>query len=161
MDDEPTYDITVTDERGEPAPVAARLISVIAAALRRHRAADARIDVAVVDDRSIAILNEKHLNHTGPTDVLTFDLRDDPEDATNGARRIDGQIVVSAQTAAREAAARGHDDEAELALYAVHGTLHLLGYDDADEAEAARMHELEDEILHSEGFGNVYDRGRT
>lgn len=160
MDDEPPYDITVTDERSAT-PVAVRLIDAIRAALRRHGAISARINLALVEDEAMAVLNEKHLQHTGPTDVLTFDLRDEVLDSTAEACQIDGQIVVSVETAAREAAARGHGEEAELALYAVHGTLHLLGYDDADEVEAARMHELEDEILQAQGFGYVYDRGRS
>jgi len=160
MDDEPSYDITVTDERDAVAPVAARLIDTITAVLRRHEATAVRINLAMVDDETIAALNEKHLQHAGPTDVLTFDLRDDAADFDGAPWQVDGQIVVSAETAAREAAARGHDDEAELALYAVHGTLHLLGYEDADETKAARMHQLEDEILSSLGFGYVYDRER-
>ena len=161
MDDEPTYEITVTDERDVTTPVAEGLIDAIRAALRRHKAAHARINLAMVDDEAMALLNEKHLQHSGPTDVLTFDLRDDAFGSEGASWQVDGQIVVSAETATREAAARGHGEEAELALYAVHGVLHLLGYDDADEAEAARMHELEDEILQSLGFGYVYDRGRS
>ena len=161
MDDEPSYDITVTDERDAATSVAADLIDVIRAALCRHDAISARINLALVEDEAMVVLNEKHLQHTGPTDVLTFDLRDEALDSDGESCQIDGQIVVSVETAAREAAARGHGEEAELALYAVHGTLHLLGYNDADKAEAARMHELEDDILRSRGFGYVYDRGRS
>lgn len=161
MDDDPSYDITVTDERDAASPVATRLMDAIRAALRRDKATSARINLALVDDEAMAVLNQKHLQHTGPTDVLTFDLRDEALDATVESYQIDGEIVVSTETATREAVARGHDEEAELAMYAVHGTLHLLGYDDADETEAARMHQLEDEILLSLGFGYVYDRGRS
>jgi len=161
MDDEPSYDITVADERGAATPVAGRLIDAITAALRRHEATAARINLAIVDDEAIAVLNERHLKHAGPTDVLTFDLRESAIDFDGALWQVDGQIVVSSETAAREAALRGHDETAELALYAVHGTLHLLGYDDADEGEAERMHQLEDEILLSLGFGYVYDRERS
>lgn len=71
---------------------------------------------------------------------------------------LEGDIIVSADTAAREAEARGHDLAAELALYAVHGALHLLGYDDADPADAQRMHDMEDEVLSAVGIGPVYGR---
>ncbi len=73
---------------------------------------------------------------------------------------VEGEIIVSADTAAREACARGHSCEAELALYAVHGTLHLLGYDDNDPGAADRMHEIEDEILTKLGVGAIYGTNR-
>lgn len=161
MDDEPAYDITITSEGDTAVPAAARLIESIKAALRRHESTSARINLALVNDDVMAELNQKHRRHEGPTDVLTFDLRDDGLEAGTDARQVDGEIVVSVDTAAREAADHGHTEEAELALYAVHGTLHLLGYDDAGEAESAEMHKMEDEILSSVGFGYVYDRERT
>ena len=110
--------------------------------------------MALVNDATMARLNRKHLGHNGPTDVLSFDLRDD----VNTNTTVDGEIVMSVDMAARQARQRGHTVEAELALYAVHGTLHLLGYDDRRKADAARMHEMEDEILYSIGFGTVYAR---
>lgn len=111
--------------------------------------------MAIVDDAHMAELNEAHLAHQGPTDVLTFDLRD-----SENSPRIEGQIVISIDTARREAAERGHSLEAELALYAIHGTLHLLGHDDHDAAEAAAMHKLEDELLTSLGMGATFSRDR-
>ena len=84
--------------------------------------------------------------------MLSFDLRD----AEDGQPAIDGEIVMSVDMAVKQARERGHTPEAELALYAVHGTLHLLGYDDRRKADATRMHEVDDEILSSIGFGAVY-----
>ena len=52
---------------------------------------------------------------------------------------------------------RGHDAEAELALYVVHGLLHNIGYDDLTEADARKMHGMEDEILECFGYGTVYN----
>ena len=107
----------------------------------------------------MAELNDRHLMHDGPTDVLTFDLQDSDEIKTgdlDDPTSIEGEIVVSVETAAREAARRGHDSDAEAALYVVHGTLHLLGYDDADEEDAAAMHAVEDDILTAVGVGPVY-----
>jgi len=119
--------------------------------------------ISIVDDAEIARLNQEHLKHEGPTDVLTFDL----SDGGNGARKagtgdsrlsVDGDLVISVETAGRESSARGHAVEAELALYVVHGILHLLGYDDANQLSADKMHAVEDEILGSIGFGPIYSR---
>jgi probable rRNA maturation factor len=157
MDDKPPYDITVTEPDNAasiadwPPIDAAALRAAVAAALRRHGTRRACIGLAVVDDREIARLNRTHLNHEGPTDVITFDMRDNAE-----ADDIEGEIVVSAQTAMRQATARGHGVAAELSLYAVHGVLHLLGYDDHGDEQADRMHKVEDEVLTSIGFGAVY-----
>ncbi len=168
MDDDPTYDIAVACVGADAPRCEARLKQVIDATLRRHEAPAAQISVALVDDDRIAQLNEHHLNHQYPTDVLAFDLRNNApaRSSLNGkevdgftigdGKPIDGEIVVSFETAAREAGERGHGIDAELALYVVHGTLHLLGYDDRHERDAARMHEVEDEILISLGWGPVY-----
>lgn len=168
MEDTPAYDISVSSDQQEEPPEQSHVREAIDQTLRRHCAAAARISVAFVSDERIAQLNEQYLHHQGATDVLTFDLRDEADAAapaieacggSNGPSRgwrIEGEIVVSTETAKREARRRGHSLEAELALYAVHGTLHLLGYDDADEAAAARMHALEDEILIAIGLGAVY-----
>jgi probable rRNA maturation factor len=120
--------------------------------LRMHDVASAKISFVFVGDDEMADLNEKHLGHQGPTDVLTFDLRDDG--SPGGA--VEGEIVVSVDTAAREAAARGHSRDAELALYAVHGVLHLLGYDDGTKEQAARMHEVEDRVFTALGLAPVF-----
>jgi probable rRNA maturation factor len=161
MEDDQEYDIAVACESKTALVPDKRLKDVITAALRRHDAASARITVAVVDDARIADLNHTHLQHAGPTDVLTFDLRDEPADEGEHAPAIEGEIVISLDTAEREASARGHSAEAELALYAVHGALHLLGYDDQTEVDAARMHAVEDEILVSVGLGSVFQGTRT
>lgn len=149
MNDAPTYQISVTrqvegDDDDEP------LRRAVEAALRHHGVSQAAVSVAVVDDASIARLHGAYLHQPTPTDVLTFDLRDAHSDP------VEGEIVISAETADREARRRGHRPSAELMLYAVHGTLHLLGYDDHRPDEAARMHAVEDAILSGLGVGPVY-----
>lgn len=159
MEDDPPYEISIVRAGVEQDVSDRKLVDVIEATLRRHHVSKASISVALVDDRRIAELNVAHLAHDGPTDVLTFDLRDE-KNRSGGSRnnRIEGEIVVSVDTAAREAESRGHDITTELALYAVHGTLHLLGFDDQASEDAARMHGLEDDILSSLGTGPVYRR---
>ena len=159
MDDDPAYDISVSLEAPSPAETEARVAGAVEATLARYHPRTARVSVAVVDAAAIRQLNERHLHHDGPTDVLAFDLRGEtPQPAGSPSQvLVDGDIVVSVETARREADRRGHDVRAGLALYAVHGTLHLLGHDDADAERAARMHEIEDEILTALGYGAVYE----
>jgi len=113
------------------------------------------VSIALVTDPEIAELNERWLGHRGPTDVLTFDLRDEPD-----PRQIIGEIIISLDTARREAARRGHAWRHEVLLYIVHGLLHLLGYDDARAKHRAEMHAIEDKVLSALGIGPVYARDR-
>lgn len=152
MEEESPYDIGIALPAGQEDVDEPLLVRAVEATLRAHDVPRASISIALVDDPAIAEINKTHLNHQGPTDVITFDLRDEP------AAPVEGEIVVSIDTATRESAARGHDLSAELGLYVVHGTLHLLGYDDHEEADAARMHAREDEILTALGVGSIYGK---
>ena len=160
MEDSSEYDIAVTCEHERASCPDDLLRDAVVATLRRHHAPGAKISVGLVDDHRIATLNETHLGHRGSTDVLSFDLRDreetDDKAGVGNDPPIDGEVVVSYDTAKREAHERGHSVDAELALYVVHGVLHLLGYDDGSKADADRMHETEDAILESLGLGSVY-----
>lgn len=117
------------------------LRALAAHVLRCEGIARAEVSVGLVDDAAIAPINWRYLNHQGPTDVITFPLS--PPDSDELA----GEIVISAETAAREAAARGLDPADELRLYLVHGLLHLCGLDDRDENDRRRMHARQDELL--------------
>jgi probable rRNA maturation factor len=150
MDDEPFYDIAVNEVSGDAPHCEQLLADAVRAALQHHRVPEAQISVAMVGDEQIADLNKRHLGHEGPSDVITFDLRDHP------GQPIEGEIVVSVDTARREGEKRGHGTEAELSLYVVHGVLHLIGYDDREHGDAARMHQKEDEILSSLGIGPAF-----
>jgi len=143
--------LTVTSPSRDARPFLDILTRVVSAALDRHGVTESEISLVLVDDPAIAALNERYLGHLGPTDVLTFDLRDDRNSAS-----LEAEVIVSLQTAEREASARYHALETELALYAVHGTLHLLGYDDHDPVSAAKMHTVEDDILESAGLSRVF-----
>lgn len=115
------------------------------------------LSVAVVGRTAMATLHLRFMDVAGPTDVLTFDL-----DSDVAAGRIDAEIVVCADVARRNAAARGGTLRAareELALYLVHGILHVAGYDDHEPRDAARMHRREDELLSICGLPPVYREG--
>ncbi len=113
------------------------------------------LSVAVVDDKKIALLHEQFMGDDRPTDVLTFDLREDSDDEA-----IEGEIVVSVDTARREAARRGLDVREELLRYVVHGVLHLVGLDDHTPAERRKMRRAEDEVLRASD-GESRDGSRT
>ena len=124
------------------------------ATIEAEEIADVDLSIAVVDAAAMSRLHKRYLKKHGPTDVLTFDFGSDP-----AAGRIDGEIVVCADVARRRAAQRSSklsDAKSELALYVVHGLLHLLGYDDHKPADFRRMHAREDEILTRIGLGRVF-----
>ncbi|MBC8352954.1 MAG: rRNA maturation RNase YbeY [Planctomycetes bacterium] len=102
------------------------------------------VSVAIVDDATIHVLNRKYLEHDYATDVLSFLL------STPG-EPLEGEVIVSADTAAREGVRFGWTDVDELLLYVVHGTLHLVGYDDRSDSERATMRAKESQYLRALG----------
>ena len=113
-----------------------------------------QLSVVIVDDQQISDLHEEYMNITGTTDVLTFDLSDDPSQSNH----IDGELILCVDEASRQAASREHDTRLELLLYALHGLLHLMGYDDHDDDDYDRMHAREDQLLTMAGFDAVFVR---
>jgi probable rRNA maturation factor len=89
------------------------------------------VEVAIVTDAAIARIHEEFMDIPGATDVITFEH---------------GEIVASAETAVRYAKEHGHSVDEELALYIVHGLLHLNGHDDREARARKRMHAAQDRI---------------
>jgi probable rRNA maturation factor len=114
------------------------------------------VRVRVVGDGEMAAAHLAHCGVAGTTDVITMDLRDG---AGAADREIDADLLVCADEAARQAAARGIELAHELTLYVVHGVLHCLGFDDHDDAGFAAMHAEEDRVLAAIGVGVVFARG--
>ena len=98
------------------------------------------VSIAVVDDPTIHQINRQYLDHDYPTDVLSFVLQDNEP-------RLEGELVVSTDTAASESANLSWSAHDELILYVVHGALHLVGYLDKTPDEAAAMHAAEAKVL--------------
>jgi probable rRNA maturation factor len=117
-----------------------RLGEAVRAVLREAGFSSGVVSVAVVDDREIHRLNRAHLGHDDPTDVLSFLL-----EREEGA--LEGEIVVSAETAAASAPRYGWTAGDELLLYAIHGALHLVGYDDQTPEAQAEMRLQEAKML--------------
>jgi probable rRNA maturation factor len=102
------------------------------------------VDVLVIDDAEIARLNVSHLKTRGPTDVLSFPMGEvDPE---RKACHL-GEVVVSHETARREAQERRLSCDEELQRYCVHGFLHLLGYEDATARQRDEMFGIQELAL--------------
>lgn len=146
--------VLVSDQRPEGAPPRElpSLESIAAVAqhvLEAEGQPEAELSVTLVDDERIAQIHVDYMDIPGATDVISFPLSD-PEDPIP----ILGEVVVSVDTAAREAQERGITLREELLRYVVHGTLHLFGYDDHEPDDYAAMHARQEELL-SEALGSL------
>ncbi len=103
-----------------------------------------------MDDATIQVVNRRHLDHDWPTDVITFPLSEPDEPA------LAAEIVVSAEMASVTARETGVDPWHELALYVVHGLLHLCGHDDRTVDDRVEMRRRESEILAQAGLSNTF-----
>ena len=125
------------------------LCEIVAQILKDHDVESAEISLAIVSDDQIHDLNRQYLQHDYETDVLSFDLGSD-----SGSIQLAGEVVVSAETAIRCAREHGIETIDELALYVIHGTLHLVGHD--DKTDDARMQMREAEQKYANQFGLKY-----
>ena len=133
------------------------LHSVAAHTLRAEGFRHGRLSIAVVGATAMATLHQRYLGKSGPTDVLSFDLDSAP---SNGY--FEGEVIVCTDVARRRAMQRGRSLQAaraELALYVVHGILHIVGYNDHKPSDYRRMHAREDELLTELGLGAVFRCG--
>ena len=113
----------------------------VVAAVREHVGRpELCVSLLLTDDAEIAALHDQHLGDATPTDVMSFEIDGDAE------------IVVSVETARREAQRAGHAINAEVALYIVHGILHTCGYDDVKPRDRRAMREAERTILAALGL---------
>ncbi len=92
------------------------------------------IEISLVDDETIARVHGEFMDDPSPTDVITFDH---------------GEILISTETAARQAPEHGNSLEREIATYLAHALLHLAGYGDKTPEEFERMRECQDEVVRS------------
>lgn len=128
---------------------AADLTAAIAAALEHEGKTDAELTLVIADDETVATLNRQYRGVDGPTDVLSFPAQEPTPGFVSApeAARYLGDIIIALPFTRRQAADLGRPLAAELRLLAVHGVLHLLGYDHAEPDEEAIMWARQDAIL--------------
>ena len=126
----------------------------------------AEISIALVDDTAIRKLNRRYLDRDEATDVLSFllecdrstQLKSTNADGPRGAgKRIQGEVILSTETALKTAPEFAWTPHDEVVLYLVHGLLHLAGYDDLSESERRLMRSRERAILSSWNLTPRYD----
>ena len=158
-----TIDVFAADEQqAHPMDVArwAELARQVLSA--RKVKGETEVSLLFVDEEAMGKLNEQFLGKTGPTDVLSFPIDDEPgpagrspdfggtgpgTSAEAGPLTLLGDVVICPVVAARNADEHGVTLDDEIALLVVHGLLHLLGMDHVEEVEAARMEALEQKLL--------------
>lgn len=114
--------------------------------LKAHQTEDCEVSVLLTDDTRIAELNRKYRGIDAPTDVLAFAQLDN-EDTELVESNILGDVVISLETAERQAKDETYTFEAEVLLLTVHGVLHLLGYDHQTQNDASIMFKKQDSIM--------------
>ena len=129
----------------QPVPVDRdKLKQVLAGAAEQLGTAVDSLSVALVDDARISRLNRQLLQRCEPTDVIAFEAEQDAEGSS-------GEIIISVQTAQRQAQQYGHSLMAELCLLAIHGLLHVLGYEDQTEPGRAEMERIQEGLVDEVG----------
>ena len=123
------------------------LQTAVKQSFQAHDIQNSEISIAVVGDDQIHDINRQYLNHDYETDVITFDLGSHPE-----SDALQGEIVVSAETAVQMAREVGNDPATELVLYVVHGALHLSGYDDHSDEDRLAMRAAERKMMSQLGY---------
>lgn len=126
-------------------PLAVDLADVAAGVLETFGLPEGELSVVLCDDAFIHPLNRDWRGKDRPTDVLSFSQREgeesDPDDP------LLGDVIISLETAARQAEEHGHSLAVEVRVLMIHGLLHLLGYDHEDDVEAEEMEALERDLL--------------
>jgi probable rRNA maturation factor len=112
------------------------------------------VSVVLADDQYIQALNREYRGKDTPTDVLSFALNegDEPEIFEGPDEQLLGDIIISLETAKRQAEEYEHSVEREIAFLTVHGMLHLLGYDHIQEEDRLEMRQEEEAVLSSLGI---------
>lgn len=158
-----TIDVFAADEQ-DAHPIAVARWATLSRQVLAARGIKGETEVSLlfVDEDAMSALHEQFLGQSGPTDVLSFPIEDDPaptgrspdlggsgpgSSPEEGSLMLLGDVVICPAVAARNAEEHGVSLDDEVALLVVHGLLHLLGMDHEEEAEAQRMEGLEQELL--------------
>ncbi len=137
-------DVEIANQQSSLAIDEDRLRSVTLQILTDAGYTEGALSLAVVDDPTIHELNVRHLEHDYPTDVLSFGLTDEPP-------RLEGEVIVSSETAITNAEEYDWPADHELLLYVIHGVLHLVGHRDKADDDVAAMRDAEARYLRAAG----------
>jgi len=149
-DNEQFFTIDVTDQQSAMKVDADELRRAVAMIVDDADIRLGRIGIAVVDDPTIHRINREFLDHDWPTDVISFVLEETPG-------YLEGEIIMSTDTAIDRSSDYGWSPADELLLYVVHGTLHLVGYDDHEDDDRQAMREKERHYMSQFGRTARYD----
>jgi probable rRNA maturation factor len=134
--------------RGKISGIAARTVKKRAqAALQQLVDEQCDLSVVLCTDKFIHSLNNDFRKKDRPTDVLSFPYGDDLESLHSESVRMLGDIIISVETAGRQAESRGHTLRHEVTVLLVHGILHLLGYTHENDDDETEMNSNADRVL--------------
>jgi len=142
---EPRVRVLIANEQSTLAIEESQLRAAVLAVFRESAYDAGTVSIAVVDDPTIHEINRQYLEHDYPTDVLSFVLEDCQPS-------LEGELVVSTDTAASNAAEYSWPPSNELLLYVIHGALHLVGYRDKQPDEISAMRAAEAKHLRELGI---------
>lgn len=149
------YTIDIQSTKRYPTPLMRDAAAAANEAMTTQGVSDgAAVTILLTDDEYIRALNLQYRDEDASTDVLSFPAGD-PLPGSEHLLEYLGDIAISVETAERQAAAKGHSLGAELQLLAVHGVLHLLGYDHTDEQQKAEMWAAQAAILGKLGLEGI------
>lgn len=143
---------TILPERRE------RLTSLLEQAIKEtldqaEGSEEAEVSLMLVNDQRIHELNRDYRGVDRPTDVLSFALQDETDEPDSEFEdEMLGDIIISVERAREQAEEYGHSFEREIVYLAVHGTLHLLGYNHEEENEKLEMRAKEEEVMRTLGL---------
>ena len=124
-----------------------RLREIVRQVMAEEDIKDYEISLAFVDNPTLHGINKRFLEHDEPTDVITFPY--------SSGKVLVGELVIGVEVALEQARVGGHEVDAELALYVIHGLLHLVGYDDKDAHDRKQMRVRERYHLNGLGLPDI------
>lgn len=133
---------------GSQAEFADRARTAVIVAAQARGFTSGSIGLLITDDETIQRINREHLGHDYATDVISFSYEQQ-------LPRVEGELVASLETAAREASELGWLASNELLLYVVHGVLHVCGMDDQSAEARKQMRRVEQQVLSSLGIADA------
>ena len=152
-------ELYINDETDTTDEAIHKLISDLLAhaAIEEGFSGETEVSVTFMSDQAIQEVNAEYRGIDEPTDVISFALEEMTEGEVaiigeEGMPTVLGDIIISVDTAHRQAEEYGHDLNREIGFLALHGFLHLLGYDHMNEEDEKKMFGRQRDILHSFGL---------